>query len=98
MQTPKRTYQEANEGLALYNVPCNFVTMVTTAYYVHCPLSLPSTFNSCIQQNTSSFLYMVYYNGLYSECTKRCGGMSGLFWNIGADSKFSFLTTVTCSA
>ena len=57
MQTLKRTCQEANKGLALYTLPCNFVTMVTTAYYVHCPLSLPSAFNNCTQQNTSFFVY-----------------------------------------
>jgi hypothetical protein len=93
MQTLKRTYQEANEGLALYTVTCNFVTMVTTAYYVLCPLSLPSAFNNCIQQ-TRPFLYMVYHNGLYSECMKKYGGMSGLFWNTGAE--LSFLTALTC--
>ena len=96
IQILKRTCQEANESLALYTVPCNFVTMVTTDYYVHCPLSLPSAFNNCIQQNTSSFFVCaVYYNGLYSEYMQRYGGKSGLFWNIGTDSKFSFLTTLT---
>jgi hypothetical protein len=57
MQTLKRTCQEANESLALYAVPCNFVTMFKTAYYLHCPLSLPYAFNTYIQKNTSFFEY-----------------------------------------
>jgi hypothetical protein len=36
---------------------------------------------------------MVYYNGLYSECMKKYGGMAGLFWNTGAE--LSFLSTLT---
>ena len=74
MQAQKGTYQNANEGLAPYNVPRNSVTMVTAAYYVSCPISLPSAFNNYIQQNTYLFVYALLQRE-YSECTESCSGM-----------------------
>jgi hypothetical protein len=82
-----------------YYTPCRVILWPWLQLPIMCTVLVHYGLPSIPALNkTRPFLYMGYYNRLYSEYTQRCDGMSGLFWNIGASSKFWFLTTLTCSA